>query len=113
MKTLIASLVLTLLTSVSFSQSEESSTLILTYKGGEFLGYCYEHFETGGGQELNFINPDFGILIDEDGMCGIKEEYLNKKFRVTFSIGIITIYVEDVGDDELETEIITKIEMID
>lgn len=101
-----------LIPTFSFCQAENESSIILIYKGAEYLGYCMEHFETEEGDELTFIDSDFGSYADPYGMCGMQEEYLNKKFRINYTMGVKNIYIEDVGKDEIETKVITSVLLV-
>lgn len=91
--------------------SPAEGTIIAKYAGSEFLGYCNVIFKTDGGEEIYFINPNLGAYADENEMCGMKDEFVGKKFKITHNKGEIKVYTEE-GNETIETEIIQAIEII-
>jgi hypothetical protein len=91
--------------------SIETTTLI--YKSAEFKVYCHAHFETEDGKKISFTYPDLGKYFDAESKCGMKAEFVNKKFKVCFGPGEISMYIMDLGDTDIFTNIISTIELIE
>lgn len=98
--------------SSSVENSKDESTVVATIVGAEFTGACYVVFQDVEGNDITFYNPNLGVYGNEDGVCGLKDKYRNKKFKLTYHPGMIEIYLEDVGDQKVETNIITNIELV-
>ncbi|MEX2484770.1 MAG: hypothetical protein WED10_09425 [Brumimicrobium sp.] len=90
----------------------DETKVIASYQSGEFIGYCFVRFENDSGEIISFINPNLGEYANPDNNCLMKDSFLGEKFEITFVKGDVEIYIEDVGDDIVETRIITKIELI-
>lgn len=99
-------------TSRSEENSKGESTVVAAIVSAEFTGACYVVFQDGEGHEVTFYNPNLGVYRNEDGVCGVKDKYRNKKFNLTYHPGKVEIYIEDVGDQTIETNIITNIELV-
>lgn len=95
--------------------SEETSdtkspeaTIVAKYVGSEFVGYCNVTFLTETGEEIYFIDPELGEFSTDE--CGMKDEFVGKRFKITYTTGKITVHTEE-GNETLETEIIKTIEL--
>lgn len=99
-------------TSRSEEKSKGESTVVAAIVSAEFTGACYVVFQDEGGNEITFYNPNLGVYGNDDGVCGLKDKYRNKKFKLTYHPGTVEIYMEDVGDQTVETNIITNIELV-
>lgn len=86
----------------------EDATIVAQYIGSEFIGYCNVIFKTDAGEEIYFIDPELGEYANED--CGIKNSFVGKKFKITYSIGEMKVHTEE-GNETLETEIVKTIEL--
>lgn len=88
-------------------------TAVVTFVGGEFLGYCNVYFKTTEGEELRFMNPNFGRFANSDD-CRLKEMYINETFKIVYKLGQIKVYSEDAGEDELvDTDVVVNIQLAD
>jgi len=94
---------------VSAETQSNESTIVAEYKGSEFIGYCNVTFETEAGEEVFFIDPKLGEYADEE--CGMKDEFVGKKFRIAYSKGEVNVRTEE-GNETMETEIIKSIKII-
>lgn len=86
----------------------EDATIVAKYIGSEFIGYCNVAFKTDAGEEIYFIDPNLGDFANE---CGMKDEFVGKKFKITCTKGEVNVHTEE-GNETLETEIIKKLELI-
>jgi hypothetical protein len=94
----------------SSTETESNETAIVAkYRGSEFIGYCNVVFETEAGEEIYFIDPKLGEFASEN--CGMKDEFVGKKFSITYSKDEINVHTEE-GNEIIETEVIQKIELI-
>lgn len=91
----------------SGTETESNETeIVAKYRGSEFIGYCNVIFETEAGEEIYFINPKLGEYAREE--CGMKDEFVGKKFNISYSIGKIEVHTE-VGNETMDSEIIEEI----
>lgn len=90
------------------TQSDETA-IIAKYVGSEFIGYCNVTFETEVGEEIFFIDPKLGEYANEE--CGMKDEFVGKKFKITYTKGEINVHTEE-GNETMETEIVKSIKII-
>ncbi|XOV67581.1 MAG: hypothetical protein ACFHU9_00135 [Fluviicola sp.] len=96
------------------SYAESDGTMILKYIGGEFLGSCMTTFEDQNGDEVIVWNANLGEYENPSNSCSMRDDLVGKRFKVTYEVGTVTLYMEDVGESQIENEIIiTSIKLID
>lgn len=82
-----------------------------TYMGGEFLGYCLFHFQDLDGNQFTFYNSNLGSYTYGE-TCRLNEIYAKDTFLITYKLGKIEIYVEDIGGSQVvEKDLITSLEL--
>lgn len=88
------------------------TTVVASMISAEFFGACYVRFRNDAGEEITFYNPNLGVYGREDGVCGVLDKYSDKKFKLTYHPSTAEIYIEDEGDQTVDTNIITSIELV-
>lgn len=102
-------------TSIQEEEPEnDGNSTVLKYLGGEFLGSCLTIFEDKNGEEIMIWNADLGQYANPENSCVMRDELIGKSFKISFELGIVKVYQEEVGESQLENEmIITSIELVD